>query len=54
MSTVKTIKLTQAQLNMLRLALNEYGTGLYEMCEQNKEDKRQLKTLKALQDKIYE
>lgn len=52
MSTVKTIKLTQAQLNMLRLALNEYGTALYEMCEEGGEDKRQLKTLEALTKKI--
>ena len=49
---MKTIKLTEAQLKMLRLALNEYGVGLYEMCEQGGEDKRQLKTLKALEEKI--
>ena len=49
---MKTIKFTEAQLKMLRLALNEYGVGLYEMCEEGNEDKRQLKTLEALQEKI--
>jgi len=52
MSTVKTIKLTKAQLNMLRMALNEYAIGFYEGLEEGGEDKRRLKTLEALEKKI--
>ena len=52
MSTVKTIKLTQAQLNMLRMALHEFALGFYEMLEEGGEDKRRVKTLEALMEKI--
>ena len=52
MSTVKTIKLTQAQLNMLRMALREFALGFYEMLEEGGEDKRRVKTLEALTEKI--
>ena len=54
MSTVKTIKLTQAQLNMLRMALREFAIGFYEMLEEGGEDKRRIKTLEAIQKKLWE
>lgn len=53
MSTVKTIKLTQAQLNMLRQAWNEYGGAFWEEIEQG-EDKRTIKTFETIRKKLFE
>ena len=51
MSTVKTIKLTQAQLNMLRDAWNEYSYAFWDEVEQDA-DKRKIKTFEAIQNKL--
>ena len=53
MSTVKTIKLTQAQLNMLRQAWNEYGDAFWDEIEHG-DDKRRIKTFEAIQEKLWE
>ncbi len=53
MSTVKTIKLTQAQLNMLREAWSEYGDAFWEEIEQG-EDKRRIKTFETIRKKLWE
>jgi len=53
MSTIKTIKLTQAQLNMLRQAWNEYGGAFWEEIEQG-EDKRTIKTFETIRKKLFE
>jgi hypothetical protein len=49
---MKTIKLTEAQLNMLRLAWNEYGVGFWDEVEHG-EDKRKIKTFEAIQKKLW-
>ena len=51
MSTVKTIKLTQAQLNMLRDAWNVYSYAFWDEVEQGA-DKRKIKTFEAIQNKL--
>ena len=53
MSTVKTIKLTQAQLNMLRNAWSEYGGAFWDEIEQG-EDKRKIKTFETIRKKLFE
>tara|TARA_R100001079_G_scaffold2765_1_gene2086 strand:+ start:238 stop:399 length:162 start_codon:yes stop_codon:yes gene_type:complete len=53
MSTVKTIKLTQAQLNMLRDAWSEYSGGFWDDVEES-EEKRKIKTFEAIQKKLWE
>ena len=52
MSTVKTIKLTQAQLNMLRSAWSEYGGAFWDEIEHG-EDKRRIKTFEAITEKLW-
>ena len=49
---MKTIKLTEAQLKMLREAWNEYGGAFWEEVEQG-EDKRKIKTFEAIQKKLW-
>tara|TARA_R100001129_G_scaffold80401_1_gene54670 strand:- start:467 stop:619 length:153 start_codon:yes stop_codon:yes gene_type:complete len=50
MNTIKTIKLTQAQLNMLREAWMEYDPDFGDEVE----DKRRIKTHETLRKKLWE
>ena len=49
---MKTIKLTEAQLKMLRLAWGEYGDAFWDEVEHG-EDKRKIKTFEAIQKKLW-
>ena len=49
---MKTIKLTEAQLKMLRLAWSEYSDAFWDEVEHG-EDKRKIKTFEAIQEKLW-
>ena len=49
---MKTIKLTEAQLKMLRLAWSEYSEAFLDEVEHG-EDKRKIKTFETIQEKLW-